>query len=97
MASRTADELWPLTAHQPEPVFMEAEKDGALLCLCMSVLEVSTAMLSYTGMLIRWTEKKERWPVLLTAHCFARNQEGNLVYQKSRVSECSLLGHSDSD
>lgn len=52
-------------------------------------------MLSYTGMLIRWTEKKERWPVLLTAHCFARNQEGNLVYQKSRVSERSLLGHSD--
>lgn len=49
MASRTADELWPLTAHQPEPVFMEAEKDGALLCLCMSVLEVE-----YSYAVLHW-------------------------------------------
>lgn len=50
----TAERTWPLTAHQPEPVFMEAEKDGALLedqaCLC-SIWDA--ALLSYAGMLIR--------------------------------------------
>lgn len=44
----------PLAVHQPEPVFMEAEKDGASLedqaCLCW-IWDV--ALLSYTGMLIR--------------------------------------------
>ena len=50
----TAARTWPLTAHQPEPVFMEAERDGALLeeqaCLCWIW---DAALLSCTGMLIR--------------------------------------------
>lgn len=54
MLAVTAVRTGPLTAHQPEPVFMEAEKDGALLedqeCLCRIW---DAALLSYTGMLIR--------------------------------------------
>lgn len=54
MPAVTAVRTGPLTAHQPEPVFMEAEKDGALLedqaCLCWIW---DAALLSYTGMLIR--------------------------------------------
>ncbi len=50
----TAARTWPLTAHQPEPVFMEAEKDEALLedqaCLCWIS---DAALLSDAGMLIR--------------------------------------------
>lgn len=54
MLAATAARTWPLAAHQPEPVFMEAEKDGALLkdqaCLCWIW---DAAMLSCAGMLIR--------------------------------------------
>lgn len=44
----------PLTAHQPEPVFMEAERDGALLEDPARPLGIwDAALLSCTGMLIR--------------------------------------------
>lgn len=54
MLAVTAARMWPLTARQSELVFMEAEKDGALLedqaCLCWIW---DAALLSYAGMLIR--------------------------------------------
>lgn len=54
MLAVTAARMWPLTAHQPEPVFMEVEKNGALLedqaCLCWIA---DAVVLTYCGMLIR--------------------------------------------
>lgn len=44
----------PLAAHQPEPVFMEAERDGALPEDPARPLGIwDAALLSCTGMLIR--------------------------------------------
>lgn len=92
MLAVTTARTWPLTAHQPEPVFMEAEKDGALLedqaCPCWIW---DAALLSHAGMLIRWAEQKRGDPSRLPANPSPTTRWGGFSVMESQVIVCSAF------